>query len=468
MSSWIECNKTLLMTQLDKEKKTFYLICLYHIIVWTILPFLANKNLPLDTIEALAWGGSFDLGYNKHPPLSAWIPGLLFKFFGNKDFIYYLLSQLFIVLALIYVRKIAKIFLKKKISITLSFLILESIAFFNFETPQFNVNICQIPFWIMTIYFFWQGIEKNKFIDWFFLGIVSALGLLTKYIFVYLLISLFIYFIYYFFLKNKKNYNFVISISILILIITPHFAWLINNDYTTIHYALKRASINEFHLLNNFINPLKFLIKQSVILSLFLLSLLILKINFKKKIIYNKKFIFLSTATILPLILILLTSIVTGSFIKTMWMVPFYISAGIFVIFIFENQINKKNIINFNLFIILLLIAYPAAYSIRSVYFDKRVGYDGKKIAEDINKEWISLSKSELKHVGFSEWYAGNLSYHLKSRPKVFLEDNENFYKQPAIVISKGVGPSLCNKNYKNLRNIIYKKIDDHDVCFIF
>ena len=93
MSSWIECNKTLLMTQLDKEKKTFYLICLYHIIVWTILPFLANKNLPLDTIEALAWGGSFDLGYNKHPPLSAWITGLLFKFFGNKDFIYYLLSK---------------------------------------------------------------------------------------------------------------------------------------------------------------------------------------------------------------------------------------------------------------------------------------------------------------------------------------------------------------------------------------
>ena len=151
------------MTQLDKEKKTFYLICLYHIIVWTILPFLANKNLPLDTIEALAWGGSFDLGYNKHPPLSAWITGLLFKFFGNKDFIYYLLSQLFIVLALIYVRKIAKIFLKKKISITLSFLILESIAFFNFETPQFNVNICQIPFWIMTIYFFLKGIEKIKF-----------------------------------------------------------------------------------------------------------------------------------------------------------------------------------------------------------------------------------------------------------------------------------------------------------------
>ena len=72
------------MIQPGKEKKFFYLLCLYHLIIWTVIPYFSNRNLPLDVIEALAWGQDFDLGYSKHPPLSAWIPGLFFKIFGNK------------------------------------------------------------------------------------------------------------------------------------------------------------------------------------------------------------------------------------------------------------------------------------------------------------------------------------------------------------------------------------------------
>ena len=103
------------MTQPNKEKKFFYLLCLYHLIIWTIIPYLSNKNLPLDVIEALAWGQNFDLGYTKHPPLSGWIPGILFKFFGNKDWVYYLLSQIFIIVSFIFIWKLASLFFKKRI-----------------------------------------------------------------------------------------------------------------------------------------------------------------------------------------------------------------------------------------------------------------------------------------------------------------------------------------------------------------
>ena len=43
-----------------------------HLIIWTLIPSITNTNLPLDTIEALAWGNNLDWGYSKHPPLSAW------------------------------------------------------------------------------------------------------------------------------------------------------------------------------------------------------------------------------------------------------------------------------------------------------------------------------------------------------------------------------------------------------------
>ena len=37
---------------------------------------LVNSNLPLDTIEALAWASDIQWGYSKHPPLSAWFSGI--------------------------------------------------------------------------------------------------------------------------------------------------------------------------------------------------------------------------------------------------------------------------------------------------------------------------------------------------------------------------------------------------------
>ena len=75
-----------------------------HLIIWTLVPALSNKNLPLDTIEALAWGSNLDWGFNKHPPMSAF-----FKFsnFGAQDWAYYLLSQIFIIITFYFIFKFA-------------------------------------------------------------------------------------------------------------------------------------------------------------------------------------------------------------------------------------------------------------------------------------------------------------------------------------------------------------------------
>ena len=457
------------MIQPSKEKKIFYLLCLYHLIIWTIIPYFSNKNLPLDVIEALAWGQDFDLGYNKHPPLSAWIPGLLFKIFGNKDWIYYLLSQVFILISFIFLWKLSSFFLNKKSHILLSILAIEGIAFYTFDTPQFNVNICQIPLWIGTVYFFFKSIKDNKITDWIFLGVFAALGFLTKYIFVYLLISLFFYLIFILTKKKRINFKFLYALLIFFLITAPHFKWLIQNDFTTLYYALKRGGLNEFNIYNHLLNPIKFLINQITILLPFLLLIyfLIKKIKIRLP-LNNEKFIFLLFSFLLPFLLILITSIITGSRIRTMWMIPFYSLIGIFFIFLYQDQINFKKIKNFIILLIIFLIVSPILYSLRSIYSDSRTSYEGRKIASQIEREWKTISKDKISNVGFSEWYAGNLSYQLSNRPKVFLEENNDFYKKPAVIIAKDIGPSLCNRKNINIKNILYKKIDDHDVCFIF
>ena len=49
----------------------FFIFIISHLIIWTLIPTFTNHNLPLDTIEHLAWGSNLDWGFDKHPPLVA-------------------------------------------------------------------------------------------------------------------------------------------------------------------------------------------------------------------------------------------------------------------------------------------------------------------------------------------------------------------------------------------------------------
>ena len=66
------------------------------------------------------------------------------------------LSQIFVVTAFIFVFKLSNEIFEKKNYALISLLILEGIFFYNFTTPEFNVNVSQLPFWALTVYFFWR------------------------------------------------------------------------------------------------------------------------------------------------------------------------------------------------------------------------------------------------------------------------------------------------------------------------
>ena len=118
----------------------------------------------------------------------------------------------------------------------------------------------------------------------------------------------------------------------------PHIIWLYNNEFVTITYGLKRTGIEETNLIDHIKHPIIFLIKQIGILIpfFFLIWVLIKKIKFRIN-LKDKKLIFLYSINILPILLILITSVVTGSKIRTMWMTPFYLFFGVLFIYICCN-----------------------------------------------------------------------------------------------------------------------------------
>ena len=130
----------------------FYIFLTIHLILWTLIPSLTNNNLPLDTIEALAWGSNLDWGFNKHPPMSAFMVEIFYSIFGSNDWAYYLLSQIFIIFSFFVIFQFSKEILNNEILALISVLLLEGIYFYNFTSPEFNVNVCQIPFWVSVSY----------------------------------------------------------------------------------------------------------------------------------------------------------------------------------------------------------------------------------------------------------------------------------------------------------------------------
>jgi 4-amino-4-deoxy-L-arabinose transferase-like glycosyltransferase len=403
--------------------KLFYYFIAAHLILWTLIPSLTNSNLPLDTIEHLAWGSNLDWGFNKHPPAVAFFLEVFYQIFGSQDWAYYLLSQIFVVIAFIVVFKFAEELFRNKTLSLISVLLLEGIYFYNFTTPEFNVNVCQLPFWALCVYYSWKLFDKQKisFKDCFWLGVFSAIGFLSKYLFIYLLIAIELLFFYAIFIKKYKKFDFkyLVSLEVFIVLLVPHLIWLTNNEYITITYGLTRTGLENSSLLDYITYPLIFLGKQiGILIPFFIMSFFLIK-RFKYKItLKDKRLLFLIFINLVPIGLMFLTSLLMGSKIRTMWMTPFYLFFGVLIVYLFQTQINLKKLNRFISVFLILFIFSPFAYAYISITeTDKRTDYPGKQIAIKTQYAWNQDHKETINVVLGDEWHAGNLSYHLKSRP---------------------------------------------------
>ena len=453
-----------------KITNIFFIFSITHLIIWTLLPTFTNNNLPLDVIEALAWGSNLDWGFNKHPPGSAFFPEIFFQIFGPQDWAFYLLSQIFVVTSFYYVFKTAyEILGDIKLSL-ISVLLLESIYFFNFTTPEFNVNVCQLPFWALVVHYSWKIYDTReiKFIDCCLIGLFGAIGFLSKYLFAYLLLSLVLFFIYSIFIKKNKKFDFkyLIVIEVFVVLLVPHIIWLFNNDFITITYGLKRTGLEDYNLLNHIKYPSMFLLKQAGILIpfIFLVRLLIKKVKFKIN-LKDKRLIFLLFINILPIILITATSVLMGSKIRTMWMTPFYLFFGVLFVYLLRSQINLKNIKLFLYGFLFLFLLSPSIYSYISISEkNKRTDYPGREIAELVESRWYKNFSNEIKYVVGDEWHAGNLSYHISSRPIWFssIKDKADKLDKEGGVVYTGNADVL-----KQVCPGVYGKIKKQGFCMI-
>ena len=452
----------------NKINRYFGLFLFSHLLIWTLIPTFSNNNLPLDTIEALAWSSNLDWGFNKHPPMSAFAVEFFYQIFGSQDWAYYLLSQIFVIISFFVIFKFAEDFFKNKIFCLLSILLLEGIYFYNFTTPEFNVNVCLMPFWALTVLYLWKGFKDNKTTDWLLVGLFAGFGFLSKYLFIYLGIAMDI-FILYMIYKKKIDYKCIVSLVPFFIVLLPHLIWLTENDYVTITYGLHRTGSGDQNFLDHIVYPFIFLGKQIGILAPFFLMLLFLISKFKTKFSFkDNKLLFLLAINIIPISLVFLTSMIMGVKIRTMWMTPFYLFFGVLLVYIFQSKINLKKLKSFTFVFLIFFLFSPLVYSYVSITEKyKRTDYPGKEISELVERRWEKNFINEITIVVGDEWYGGNLSYHLKSRPKWF---NSLDGKLANINVDGGVvyiGNAEIIEKVCPFPIAIFGKIKSHGICMI-
>ena len=253
------------------------------------------------------------------------------------------------------------------------------------------------------------------------------------------------------------------------MVLLPHLVWLVDNNYITITYALHRTGIdgsNSFteHLLH----PLIFLGKQIGVFIPFFIMLFFIVSKFKTKINYkDEKLIFLIVINIVPIVLILLTSLFMGVKIRTMWMTPFYLFMGVLFIYLFQKKISLKKLKYFLAIFLIFFIFSPMAYFyISTTQIDKRTDYPGKKISQIIQEKWEKNFSNKIEIVVGDEWHGGNLSYHLKSRPKwdnILTEEKTTYSKSNVdgfiFIGDEDILSNICNG--------VFLEVETQGVCMI-
>ena len=192
------------------------------------------------------------------------------------------------------------------------------------------------------------------------------------------------------------------------------------------------------NLMDHLIFPITFIFKQLIILLPFFIMTFFLINKFKlNKIVLDQKLIFLFFTFLVPLLFILFTSMIMGAKLRTMWMTPFYLLAGVVIIQIFRKNINLNKIKKFYIIFVFFFLISPGTYAYISLKNDfKRTDYPGKEIARLVQNRWDDNFINEIKIVIGDEWFAGNLSYHLDSRPKWIIElkdESKNLNKEGVI-----------------------------------
>ncbi len=207
---------------------------------WLVYGVFSHTGMVLhdDVTEAYVWGQEFQLGYNQHPPFWAWVAGLWFLVFPNREWAFLLLAVLNSAVGLLGAWYLIGRFASGHAR-QAAWLLLLCTPFYTFSCFKYNANSVFLSIWPWTLFFFMRALESRRVRDGVWFGIMIGAAIMSKYFAGILVLTCLAGSMLH---PNARPYwrsaSPWTSIAVAVVLVLPHLIWLVINHAPPVQYAL--------------------------------------------------------------------------------------------------------------------------------------------------------------------------------------------------------------------------------------
>ena len=399
-----------------------------HAAVWTALPSALYPNLPLDLIEALAYGREWQLGYDKLPPLPWWLVEAAYRLFGH-DVAFYALAQIAVAVAFVAVWAAARP-LVGAVGALVAILILDGLHYVNYTAAKFNHDVIQLPFWALAGYAFHRALRTGRLAQWGLLGAAIGLALWAKYFVVVLAVPLALFVI----VDARARQSLrtpgpYVAAAVALLVAAPHLVWLVQNDFLPFRYADVRAA-HARNLFDYVSHPLEFAASQL----LFLLPALAIAAPLvwprprdadAGANTYDRRIV--TVLAFGPAVTLVVLSLATGRALIAMWGYPLWLFLGLWIVMqgaAIDRGRLKRIVTIWAVVFVGFALAFIVNYAVLPRYDGRyrAAHYPGEQLAAEMSGRFRAAIGRPLAYVVSDMWTGGNVGHYAPERPRVLID----------------------------------------------
>ena len=225
---------------------------LVNALVWWLLFSVGRSSLDTygDMAEAYSWGISWQWGYDKHPPLSAWTAAAWFQIFPTSDWAYYLLAMVNQGIAFWFVFLAGKRWLPLTEAL-LAVMLTSLIPLFGPDTGfRFNANSAMLPWLAIFAWSLIAALQTGSRRYLLIAGVAGGAACLVKYWAPLMLVSIASGAIIIagesMTLSWRMALRKLLAISgVSALFFLPHLSWAVVHHWPGIRYARSAHSLSD-------------------------------------------------------------------------------------------------------------------------------------------------------------------------------------------------------------------------------
>lgn len=454
-----------------KPERWLATLCLLQITFWTLGPWAVRTNPVYDTLESFSWGNLWQWGYDKHPPLAAWLTATFGNLSDNPDLPLYLLAQLAIVLSFIGIWRLAREYLDPH-SAVLSVFLLLGILFYSQQAERFTPDTLQFTVWAFLALYCYYAIQYGYTRYWLITGTLTGLALLTKYQALLILAPMALSI-----LTTSKGRSRLkspapwLGAGLALVIFAPHLAWMQRHDFPGFHYVddiyFERPEVAVNKTWSVFLkSPLDFLVNcLGNVLPFLLLCIPLLRtarknhqphLNLDKASAQFKKG-YLYCIALGPTLLTLMVGALTGDKLVPRWATPYFAWLPLLLLVLLNRKVDsqrfKRTAIScllMGLFLWGLRISYLYYKPyFRDDYWRADEFIAAREMMAKAEQLWRQVSDSPLPYLGGVHYHVmGMTAYssqstipfsNLTPSQSLWLDEKDFRKKGGIIVVEKGV-----------------------------